>query len=436
MKFVSSLPLKTLRHYASARIGSTLLINMVDVSLFFLYRNIYGLDDIPTGTAIAIAKIAVGLFSLLLGVLNDNTPIFIQKRIGSNKFWLVIGSPALSLTYVLLFLPPDGLDQLSLYRWLLIFNVLFHLFYAFVSISYLAWLPKITLAEERTKVSKYQNIFNSIGALVATLSFVIVTGIHGDNPEFADLLLNIVVFSYATVQIFAFYSIIRSVPSTLVEEEPTPSLKSQFSIFMGNRNFVIWVVVYGIFSIGLFMLTTLLLDIITIVLRLDTTIDLAIFGISFTLFTVLGFFIWERYEERLGEKTTPLRHSMILSVLVLISLAVVTIEESKLVITLLFGFLLGVGISSYFLLPVAIIADMVEHAEAGWYQSNLTQVTIAGTFTGFARISLNFIQSIGGYIAGVVAAFELYRFSGMVASIFLIVAFFMLRFVKIDVLKS
>ncbi|MHA2504547.1 MAG: hypothetical protein ACXAE3_16965, partial [Candidatus Kariarchaeaceae archaeon] len=87
-------------------------------------------------------------------------------------------------------------------------------------------------------------------------------------------------------------------------------------------------------------------------------------------------------------------------------------------------------------LPVAILADMVEFAEMGWYQENLTSVSIAGTFNGFARISLNFIQSIGGYIAGVVAAFELYRFSGVVASIFLVIAFLLLRFVRIDVLSK
>lgn len=123
-------------YYTMVRISMNFMLTAVSFSVFFIYRNIYGLDDIQTGFAIFIGRLFMGVASIFFGYLSDNTKYGI---VGKRKSYIVIGLPILIICFFLLFNPFFFInDDKHLFTWFLSTSILFNLFYGFIIIPYQA----------------------------------------------------------------------------------------------------------------------------------------------------------------------------------------------------------------------------------------------------------------------------------------------------------
>jgi len=146
-------------------------------------------------------------------------------------------------------------------------------------------------------------------------------------------------------------------------------------------------------------------------------IEYITFGVILLISIFIGLFFWYKFGKKWG-KTKTYIYSMtylaaVMPLMGLISIGIIPIPVFWQAVA--FGILGAVGLAGYYLLPYAIVADIVEQDE------KKTQESRAGVYYGFEAIPLNFFQFIGYFLIGLLldARFwNLFNISGTFTSSF------------------
>ncbi|MGQ4832370.1 MAG: MFS transporter [Candidatus Asgardarchaeia archaeon] len=471
--------------YGMGRFGSTTLLSVVSLATFYIYLKKYELDPFLNGIANGIGKIVIALSGFIIGYISDKT---IHPKLGRRKPYIISGSFALAVSFMLLFLPDLFIpisNQYLLFIYETIWVSSFNFFYGYLLTPYQAWLPEITLPEERVEVSGYENTFNLLGNIVGivgsfSLPLIIQQG--------GSLLIY-------TVAILAFVEILFYLPAYLRIQEPKkyishPSIIKETLIAIKNKNYVTWLIAQGFMSLGFTILITIVLVYVEDILLLTGLMYFVFAGVL--LIFVLSFFaVWGYLSKKFKIKRTmtaalvilifvlpltwligryPLSIIDILIVLIImgyVSISLLTTESykitarkvfSSLIATVVYllwftvkvldvssilAALLGVvplqyqglllvalaasGLSGYWLFPYVIIAHIVEVDEI------ITGESRAGMYTGFNNIPLNIFQAtayvLTGYLTGLPNMLGYYLW-GPVSAIFIFIG--LLIFLKVE----
>lgn len=476
--------------YGMGRFGSTALLSVVSLATFYIYLKKYELDPWLNGVANGIGKIVIALSGFFIGYLSDIT---IHPKLGRRKPFIISGTFALAISFIMLFLPDFFIpvkDQLTLFLYETLWVSSFNFFYGYLLTPYQAWLPEITLPEERVEVSGYENTFNLLGNIVGIVgSFALPLIIQQGG-----MLLFYVVVALGIVEIL-FY-----VPAYIRIQEPKkyiprPSIIKETLIAVRNKNYVTWIIAQGIMSLGFTILITLILVYIEDILLL-TGIMYFVFAGILLIFIVSFFIVWGLMSKKFKIKRTMLSALIILVFVlpltwiigrvpltiveagfiifiiasisaIIVSMKEVSIKSKKnlvvIAITLLYlawfssksasffslimkgdlsslllpievqGLILvalaAIGLSGYWLFPYVIIAHIAEVDEI------ITGESRAGMYTGFNSIPLNIFQAtayiITGYITGLPNMLGYYLW-GPVCGIFILIGMLVFIFVDTD----
>ena len=476
--------------YGMGRFGSTALLSIVSLATFYIYLKKYELDPWLNGVANGIGKIVIALSGFFIGYLSDKT---IHPKLGRRKPFIISGTFALAISFIMLFLPDFFIpvkDQLTLFLYETLWVSSFNFFYGYLLTPYQAWLPEITLPEERVEVSGYENTFNLLGNIVGIAgSFALPLIIQQGG-----MLLFYVVVILGIIEIL-FY-----VPAYIRIQEPKkyiphPSIIKETLIAIRNKNYVTWIIAQGIMSLGFTILITLILVYIEDVLLL-TGIMYFVFAGVLLVFVVSFFIVWGLMSKKFKIKRTMLsaltilvfvlpltwiigrmpltiiEAAFIIFVIVSISAVIVLMKEVSIkskknliiiAITLLYlawfvskstslfslimkgdslplllpieiqGLILvtlaAIGLSGYWLFPYVIIAHIAEVDEI------ITGESRAGMYTGFNSIPLNIFQAtayiITGYITGLPNMLGYYLW-GPICGVFILIGMLVFIFVDTD----
>ncbi|MEM2636740.1 MAG: MFS transporter [Candidatus Korarchaeota archaeon] len=405
--------------YGMARLGSSILMNTVDFVTVLIYIEIFRLEPLYTGIATAIAKIVIAITQFLAGYFSDKT----MTRFGKRKPYIIVGAPLTGISYVLLYSPQIlNIPVSMLFGWLLFFDSLYHIGYGILTTPYQAWLPEITeTPEERLEVSAYQNTANILATFIGTLGTFLLPDIAG-TP-----LLVVVIGVFALVEI-AFY-----IPTLIVIKEKEPKI-SEVSLsrvwedikhMAKNRDFVIWLFVQGTASLGIILLSSVMLGYVRLVLHLSGITYYAA-AMCLVVVVILSFILWKKLAKRKGNKKA-LTIALIYSAAILLLIYPLGVTAGPTFETQILGVIyvafISVGLGGWYLFPYAIVADIARADE------QQTGYELCGLFTGFPSIPLNAFQAVGlvltgfllglppvdGYSAG-------YLYWGFVAAAFLTLA--------------
>ena len=471
--------------YGMGRFGSTTLLSVVSLATFYIYLKKYELDPFLNGVANGIGKIVIAISGFVIGYISDKT---IHPKLGRRKPFIVSGSIALAISFMLLFLPDLFIplnNQFILFLYETIWVSSFNFFYGYLLTPYQAWLPEITLPEERVEVSGYENTFNLLGNIVGIVgSFSLPLIIQQGGA----LLIY-------TVAILAFVEVLFYLPAYIRIQEPKkyikqPSIIKETLIAIKNKNYMTWLFAQGFMSLGFTILITIVLVYVEDVLLLTGVMYFVFAGVL--LIFVLAFFaVWGFLSKRFKIKRTmtaalvilifvlpltwligryPLGLLDLLFVIVIMTYVAVNLlttesyelSSKKVVLSLittaiylmwfslkainiplLFSLLIGnvplqyqglmlvalaaSGLSGYWLFPYVIIAHIVEVDEI------ITGESRAGMYTGFNNIPLNIFQAmayvITGYITGLPNMLGYYLW-GPVSAVFIFVG--LLIFLKVE----
>lgn len=380
--------------YAMGRLGSSVLLSLIDLATFWLYLDFFHLGGLLIGTAFMIGKLVIAFFGWYFGYLSDVTK---SERWGRRRPYVLVGSISLAFSTVMIFIPEYFIpvtDQTLLFLYATSFLSLANFSYGLLSTPYMAWLAEIADPEERVAISAYQNVFAMLAQVAGVLvSFLLPVLLNRSAALASSLLL-----------VLGVFEVLLYVPALLKIREaerpiPRPSVRRELAAVLGNKNYRSWLFLQGLMSMPTAILASLILSYLQGVLSVVGVQYLLVGGLLLLL-TIAFFFVWTAMSRRLGKKK-PLS----LSLLVLIASLPLTLVIGQPILdfipnilqAFLFMTLVLAGISGWYLFPGPITADMAQEDERTGGEAR------AGSYNGLVSIPLNVLQSLARFVAGFLA---------------------------------
>ncbi len=398
--------------YGMGRFGSTTLLTLISLATFYLYKEIYLLDDVLNGYANAIGKIAIAISSFVMGYISD---IKSHPRLGKRKPFIISGSFLLAFSFTMLFFPHlfiDLTDQIQLFSYEALWLASFNFFYGYLLTPYQAWLPEITRPDERMEVSGYENVFNVIGNMVGTGGSFAIPLVAKTNPSIL----------YQFIIIISIIEIIFYIPATIRIKEPKlyieqPNLLEDIKKLVTDTNFMHWIGSRGVMSLGHTIMLTVLLGFLDKFLQLVGLeyIETAAFLL---IMIMLSFILWLKLRGKYSIKKLLVIGNILLMVplaflIVLLPQYDIVVKQRIALILLTLG---AIGLAAYWILNYVILANIIDA------NTKMTGESLAGAYTGFDGIILNIFQATGyvitGYIFAIFGDYVGYVIWGPIAAIF------------------
>lgn len=419
-------------YFGLARLGPSILLDMLDLASALFYFSIQSLPAIYTGTAIAFSYLSIMISELTFGNLSDRT---LTKRWGRRKPFIMVGAPLMAISFLLVFNPHLFLAQgnvIGLFLYATITMSLFKVFYGMTMTPYQSWMPELTEPEERPAVSSWQNVGNFTGFVIGTFgtTLLAIEAVEWGLPS--ELLY--MILGFIVIQLLGF------TPSLVgLHKEgkfiPQPSLRQDTRRALEDRDFVGWLVAQGLISVGMAMVVRTTFPYINDYLVFGFT-EFIIFGVELLSVVFVFFVIYQFTIPRIGKRFT-LQLAMMLAVISLPFTMIITTSSAAF---LLLAFT-GAGVAGYYLLPYIVYADFAQKDEI------MTGEGRAGFYTSFPSIPLNGMQAFSAFLWGFIFALpevvpvprnmsELvtqgYLYWGPITAVFLFLAVLVLFKVNID----
>ncbi|MEO1641431.1 MAG: MFS transporter [Pseudomonadota bacterium] len=202
---------------------------------------------VPVGIA-GFVTTAVLIFDMvtdpLVGYLSDRT----KSRFGRRAPWMFTGVVVMSAGMVGLFAVPPGMGMTANLGWVVAFFVLATIGFTMVAIPYSAQSGEITQSPtERSTMTGFRMAFASIGILIGG---AVIPGLaEGRGYATAALMVTPLMVGAVWISLWAT----RKAPR--IEQPATVPLKEVFGLVFSNRPFVVLVLLYGVMTLAVAMIT-------------------------------------------------------------------------------------------------------------------------------------------------------------------------------------
>jgi GPH family glycoside/pentoside/hexuronide:cation symporter len=405
--------------YGIGRLGSSITMDLADLFTGYVYFAFFGLEEDPllAFLGVAIGKIVIAFSSYFSGYISDRT----QTRWGRRRPFIIIGAPILAIAFFFLYSPHlflgSNREPIIIFSYLLFFNAIYQALYGFLLTPFQAWMPEITTEDERLEISGYQNTVNLISFVIGAGSAFLLPALLGGSSEDVDLAATNDFIPFLTnglvitliVGIFALAVVVFFLPSLINIRAkeifiPQPNIREELSVIWENKNYIWWTISRGFLSVALSIIMGIVLSWIDKAFRFGT-IEYLIFGITLLITIFCGFIWWGKYGSKKGKTKSFIYATIWMAIFMPLTIVIgqiglfsniidITPNLDVLLQALFFVILAGVGVSGFYLLPYAIVADIVEEDERRTGESR------GGMYYGFESIPLNFFQFIGFLIVG------------------------------------
>ena len=204
---------------------------------------------IPIAMAGAVTT-AVLIFDIIsdpiIGYFSDKT----VSRFGRRAPWMLVGAVVLALAMIGLFAVPENFTTSASLIWVIVFFLISTLGFTMVSIPYGAMAGEMTLdKKERSSMTAWRMAFASLGILVGGALIPILAGDTKSGYTFAAICVAPLII--LSIWFSVFFT--RNAPRTLVPSQQNFSYI--LKLVLANRAFVTLVILYGIMTLAIALIT-------------------------------------------------------------------------------------------------------------------------------------------------------------------------------------
>jgi GPH family glycoside/pentoside/hexuronide:cation symporter len=345
-------PLITKLAFGAGDVGPAIASAIMGFFLLYFLTDVARLTPAVAGTVLLINKIWDSFNDPIVGTLSDR----IHTRWGRRRPWFLFGAIPFGVSFWLLFLvPPFG--DLGKFWYYLIVSLMLDTAFTAVNVPYTALTPELTNDyDERTSLNSYRFAFSIGGGLIAAvLHPVIVDAIKPVSGEQSGYAVSALVWAICATLPF-FFAFWGTYERHTAEATPALPFLTGLKITFGNRAFRY---VAGIFMLSWLVLQTVQTVIIyylTYWLRKPDLTPLVILAVQSS--ALIWLFIWTRVSRAVGKKGVYYR-GMFFWIAVLIGLFAVQPEWPSWV-PIVLGMLAGIGVATAYLVPWAMLPDVIE----------------------------------------------------------------------------
>ena len=153
--------------------------------LLFFYNQVLGLSGFLTSLAIVFALLVDAVSDPVIGSWSDG----VRNRWGRRHPFMYAAAGPFAICFYFLFAPPDGLGEMGVFFWLVVFSVLTRTTQSVYSIPHTSMTAELsTDYQERTLLSSLRGILQSVGTLMVFLIGLQV--FFGATPDYPTGQLN------------------------------------------------------------------------------------------------------------------------------------------------------------------------------------------------------------------------------------------------------
>jgi GPH family glycoside/pentoside/hexuronide:cation symporter len=319
--------------------------------LYFL-TDVAGLRPDYAGWAVGIGRIWDSVNDPLIGLLSDR----IRSRLGRRRVLLLYGSVPLGLTFMLMWLvPPFG--PLGLAAYYAVTFILFDTTFTIVHVSYNALTPELTSDyDERSTLNGYRMVFSITG----TLGAIILATVMGWYIQDARVLYAILGVGLGLVSIVPPLIVFKVTREHDLEKQPVAlSMKEAISATLSNRPFRMVMGLYLLSWTTASILAAVLVYFATYYLKVPEQANYFVLVAEGSAILFIPFWVW--VARKLDKRRAFILGS---ATWIFVLLGISMIRPDQVILAYLLAALSGSGIATAYVLPWAMVPDIIEVDQA------------------------------------------------------------------------
>jgi GPH family glycoside/pentoside/hexuronide:cation symporter len=322
-----------------------------------MFFQLYFLTDVAhlrpdlAGWAVGIGKIWDAVNDPLIGLVSDR----IRTRWGRRRVFLLFGAIPLGLTFILMWLiPPFG--QLGLTIYYAVTFILFDTTFTLIHVAYNALTPELTPDyDERSSLNGYRMVYSISGTLGAII-FATVLGWYVADPQTLFAIVGVVLGLAAMVPPLLVYRVTWE--RTSKDQPPPLPWQQALKATLSNRPF--WMVM-GLYLLSWTTASILAADLIYFAnyhLRVPEQANYFVLVAEGAAILFIPLWVW------VARKLDKKRAFILGTVSWIVILLILSFLHSDQVgLAYVLAALSGSGIATAYVIPWAMVPDVVEHDE-------------------------------------------------------------------------
>ncbi len=353
------LPLSKKILYGIGEIGETIPLYYLPTYIFLFYSPLQGprlLSSYMVGLALFLGTIIQAISNPIIGHWSDKS----TSRFGRRGFFIATGTIPLVVFLTMVWVPVSS--GIALFILLVFYLIGVNFLIVWVGAPYLAMMPELTIeAGDRVVLSTVSSYFSILGIVLASVLPAIFLALG-----YGYAVLGLILAVISGVSFFVVFFTIKERPVGEI-------VPKQYSIVQGilqtfkNKTFDGYIIAKTAFTFGFyFFLSSLGYIVESVVMPGNPNYSsyVGIFTLIALVLTVVFSPLLIRYSKNRGEKSAFILFTTILALaFILIGFVGYTQVVSNFIQTLLVMVLAGLGLTSYFILPNAILSEVVDEDE-------------------------------------------------------------------------
>jgi len=316
--------------------------------LYFL-TDVAGLRPDYAGWAVGLGRLWDAINDPLFGLLSDR----IRTRWGRRRPLLLFGAVPLGFSFMLMWLVPDR-GQLGLAIYYTLVFILFDTVFTVVHVGYNALTPEMTSDyDERSSLNGYRMVFSISGTLGAII-LATVLGWYITDTQLLYALIGLILGAISIVPPLIVFSITRERP---VEELPPPlPMRQAIKSTLSNNPFRLVMGLYLLSWTAASILAAVLVYFANYYLRIPEQANYFVLVAQGSAILFIPLTVW------LAKKTDKRRAFILGSAAwIFVLLGIFSLGPSQISLAYLLAALSGMGIATAYVIPWAMVPDVVEY---------------------------------------------------------------------------
>jgi GPH family glycoside/pentoside/hexuronide:cation symporter len=378
-------------------VGGNLFVTVLGFYLLNFITDNLLLGASLAGSALLIGKIWDGTIDPFIGTLTDRT----RSRLGRRRPWMLAGAISILFLMTLMFTNPHIASQGLLFVWVLVVYILMVSAYSIISIPYGALTPELTKDyDERTTLNAFRMCFAVIGTFVGSQAVGPVRALFA-NPDHGWIAVGAVMSVVISITALITFFTVREPKRAAEEAKEQQGILKTYAAALQNKPFVLALVTYMLHMMGTNIVQAALIYYYKYIVWNNDGGAAADGEFAFALifFIAAAFLfipVWTLVSKRIGKKWTY-NIGMGLFVLAVMAFFLFAADGGTWLRRVIMA-LAGIGYSSNYVMPYAIIPDTVEldYAENGVRREGV----FYGLFNFINQLGVAFALALNGWVLG------------------------------------
>jgi GPH family glycoside/pentoside/hexuronide:cation symporter len=349
------------------------------------------------GTALLVGKIWDGAIDPFIGTLTDRT----RSRLGRRRPWMLAGAICILVLMTLMFTNPHIASQGLLFVWVLVVYILMVAAYSIINIPYGALTPELTKDyDERTTLNAFRMSFAVIGTFIGSQAVGPVRALFA-NPDHGWIAVGAVMSVVISITALITFFTVREPKRAAEEAKEQQGLLKTYAAALKNKPFVLALVTYMLHMMGTNIVQAALIYYYKYIMwdndgGAAANSEFA-FALMFFIVAALLFIpVWTLISKRIGKKWAY-NLGMGLFALAVLGVFFLAAGRGTWFLRILMA-IAGVGFSTNYVMPYAIIPDAVEldYAEHGVRREGV----FYGMWNFINQLGVAFALALNGWVLG------------------------------------